>query len=127
MSSPSRPPPLSAMSSTSTVTTAGQGSSKRPPSIPELAERAEIAWDASKDFKFWLKTAERARHLGQRYDSAADYENAFVEYARAATLILDKIPTHRDYHTRLDAAQRETLISVRCSFCVLLVIHDIVV
>lgn len=84
----------------------------RPASIQELAQRAEIIWDPAKDFKFWLKYAERARHAGQSSDLEGDLENAFVEYAKAATLILDKIPTHRDYHTRLDATQRETLISV---------------
>ena len=85
---------------------------RRPASIQELAQRAEIQWDASKDFKFWLKVAEKARHAGQDYDLRGDFENAFVEYARAATLILDKIPTHRDYHTRLNEVQRDTLIMV---------------
>ncbi|KAL5514611.1 hypothetical protein ACEPAG_1927 [Sanghuangporus baumii] len=84
---------------------------RRPASIQELAQRAEIKWDASRDFKYWLKVAEKARHLGQDYDLHGDLEKAFVEYARAATLILDKIPTHRDYHTRLTQIQRETLIS----------------
>ena len=89
----------------------------RPASIVELAQRAEIIWDPVKDFKFWLKFAERARHAGQAYDLQGDLENAFVEYAKAATLILDKIPTHKDYHTRLDSTQRETLISVSaCGF-----------
>ena len=84
----------------------------RPASIQELAQKAEIIWDPAKDFKFWLKFAERARHAGQNYDLQGDLENAFVEYAKAATLILDKIPTHKDYHTRLDSTQRDTLITV---------------
>lgn len=84
----------------------------RPASIQELAQRAEITWDPAKDFKYWLKFAERSRHAGQAYDLQGDFENAFVEYAKAATLILDKIPTHRDYQGRLDSTQRETLISV---------------
>lgn len=84
----------------------------RPASIHELAQRAEIIWDPTKDFKFWLKFAERARHAGQNYDLSNDLENAFVEYAKAATLILDKIPTHKEYQTRLDATQRDTLIIV---------------
>lgn len=86
-----------------------------PASIQELADRAEKSgiWETSKDFKVWLKTAERARHAGQAYDQSNDYENAFVEYARAATLILDKVPSHREYYTRLDGTQRNTLMSVR--------------
>lgn len=93
----------------------GGGSSKRPASIQELADRAfefTKLWDPSTDFKFWLKTAERARHSAQEYETYGDIENAFVEYAKAATLILDKIPTHRDYHTRLDSTQRDTLVLV---------------
>ncbi|EJD01861.1 uncharacterized protein FOMMEDRAFT_20646, partial [Fomitiporia mediterranea MF3/22] len=100
----------SGYSRASTSVPAASLTPKRPASIQELAQRAEINWDASKDFKFWLKVAERARHAGQDHDLHGDLENAFVEYARAATLILDKIPTHRDYHTRLDQIQRDTLI-----------------
>ncbi|EJD07043.1 uncharacterized protein FOMMEDRAFT_144833 [Fomitiporia mediterranea MF3/22] len=100
----------SGYSRASTSVPAASPTPKRPASIQELAQRAEINWDASKDFKFWLKVAERARHAGQVHDLHGDLENAFVEYARAATLILNKIPTHRDCHTRLDQIQRDTLI-----------------
>ncbi|THH09006.1 hypothetical protein EW145_g2317 [Phellinidium pouzarii] len=85
-------------------------SSRPPASIQQLAQLAEVPWDPSNDFKYWLKVAEKARHRGQDYDLRNDLENAFVEYAKAATLILDKIPTHRDYQTRLDSTQRETLV-----------------
>ena len=97
------------------IPTIGRGQGARPASIQELARRAEFEWDPSKDFKFWLKVAEKARHQAQAHDAHGDLENAFVEYARAATLILDKIPTHKDYHVRLDQIQRDTLISVSIS------------
>ena len=88
-----------------------------PASIQELADRAEKSgiWETSNDFKVWLKAAERARHAAQDSDQHKEYENAFVEYARAATLILDKVPSHREYYTRLDGAQRNTLVSVCCA------------
>lgn len=88
----------------------------RPSSIQELAARAyqfTDTWDPSKELKHWLKVAENARHLGQDYDREKDIENAFVEYAKAATLILQKIPSHREFSQRLEPAQRETLSSVR--------------
>ena len=89
--------------------------SRRPSSIQELAQRADISsiWDPTKDLKFWLKMAENARHTGQQLDRAGELEEAFVEYTKAASLILERIPTHREYHTRLDSTQRETLILVR--------------
>lgn len=89
-------------------------SHQHPASIQELAERAEqlSVWETTRDFKQWLKAAERARHAGQSHDQSKDLENAFVEYARAATLILDKIPTHKEYYTRLDGVQRDTLLTV---------------
>ncbi|KLO07032.1 hypothetical protein SCHPADRAFT_667980 [Schizopora paradoxa] len=88
-------------------------SHQHPASIQELAERAEQlnVWETTRDFKQWLKAAERARHAGQSHDLSKDLENAFVEYARAATLILDKIPTHKEYYTRLDGVQRDTLLT----------------
>lgn len=57
--------------------------------------------------------AENARHSGQELDRAGELEDAFVEYTKAASLILEKIPSHRDYHARLDSTQRDTLIAVR--------------
>lgn len=85
----------------------------RPSSIPELANRAFTnLWDPSKDFKHWLRAAERCRNTGKDYIIMGDLENAFVEYARAATLILDKMPTHSEYMTRLNPQQRESLTLV---------------
>lgn len=101
-----------AVSRASTSAASATTTPKRPASIQELAQRAEIKWDSSRDFKYWLKVAEKARHAGQDYDLYGDLENAFVEYARAATLILDKIPTHRDFASRLTQEQRDTLITV---------------
>ena len=93
--------------------------SNRPSSIPELAERAfGNLWDASKDLRHWLLVAERARDSGKEYTTKGDLENAFVQFARAAHLILDKIPQHKEYSARLNTQQKESLTLV-CYYPVL--------
>ncbi|KAI0089456.1 hypothetical protein BDY19DRAFT_942423 [Irpex rosettiformis] len=82
----------------------------RPRSIAELAADAnEGLWEPSRPLKHWLRTAEKARKTGNSYVEAGDYELAFIEYARAATLVLEKLPTHREYQTLLTANQRANL------------------
>ena len=39
----------------------------------------------------------------------SDFEGAFVEYAKAATIVHEKLPTHREYQTLLNADQRHNL------------------
>ena len=98
-----------AYSRASTSAAATSPSPRVPASLEELSKRARVDWDPSRDFKYWLKLAEKTRHAGQAYDQYGDVENAFIEYAKATTLILEKIPLHRDYMTRLDDVQRSTL------------------
>ncbi|KAJ7450954.1 hypothetical protein B0H11DRAFT_1635869, partial [Mycena galericulata] len=45
-------------------------------------------------------------------DIGTDLERAFVEYARAATLIVEKIPGHLDYVGTLSEEQRANLTVV---------------
>lgn len=106
--------PRSSASAAAAAAEGGNGLPHRPATIQELAKRAEdsYVWDPSISFKDWLKTAEKARHTAQELDQFGDMENAFVYYATAATLILQDIPKHRDYYSRLDAVQRDTLILV---------------
>ncbi|KAJ6558747.1 hypothetical protein DFH09DRAFT_922316, partial [Mycena vulgaris] len=42
-------------------------------------------------------------------------ERAFIEYARAATLVVDKIPSHRDYGRELTVEQKSNLAAVSTS------------
>lgn len=87
-----------------------QSGQHRPATIAELAERArDDLWDPSKALKFWLRTAEKRRRAGKTYEEAGDLESAFVEYAKAATIVLEKLPSHRDYHGMLNAEQRHNL------------------
>ncbi|TRM67137.1 hypothetical protein BD626DRAFT_365243, partial [Schizophyllum amplum] len=82
----------------------------RPASISELAERAlDNLWDERKELKYYLRLAEKYRKDGKEFAAAGDHENAFVSFARAATLVLDKLPMHRDYKTVLNDKHRHNL------------------
>ena len=85
------------------------GPSRRPATISELAERANIPWDESKGFKYHLKLAEKYRRDGKEYAKSGDMENAFVELAKAATLVLERLPEHPDYNSKLNPNQRHNL------------------
>lgn len=85
----------------------------RPRSIAELAAIAQHnLWDPSKPLKHWLRTAEKARKVGQSYVDASNYEAAFIEFARAATIVLEKLPIHQEYNVLLNADQRANLAMV---------------
>jgi hypothetical protein len=89
----------------------------RPATIAELADKSrEDLWDPNKSLKYWLRTAELARKAGKQYAEDGDYERSFVQLARAATIILERMPTHRDYHTLLTSDQRRNLVLVSPSF-----------
>lgn len=82
----------------------------RPRTIAELADRArDDHWDPAKGVKHWLKAAEGIRRKGKVYVENGDLENGFIHYARAATLVLEKLPAHRDYHSTLTPDQRNNL------------------
>lgn len=90
-------------------------SPKRPSSIAELADRAKaVLWDDSKDFKYYLRLAENHRNEGKELAKRGDLEGAFVELARAATLVLEKLPMHKDYHNVLSSSQQHNLSLVCC-------------
>jgi STAM-binding protein len=95
--------------------------SRRPSTIAELAERAlENIYDEHRELKYYLRIAEKYRHDAMDFLQRGDLESAFVEFARAATLVLEKLPTHKDYHVILSAAQRRNLGLVRIQFTVTL-------
>ncbi|KAF8838710.1 hypothetical protein BDN67DRAFT_971096 [Paxillus ammoniavirescens] len=85
-------------------------SSRRPYSIAELGDRAlRSLWDPSKGLKQWLKAADGFRKAGRTFHDAGELEAAFVEFAKAATVILEKLPTHKEYYTLLTSTQRHNL------------------
>jgi hypothetical protein len=94
---------------------------RRPASIAELAHRAQDGlYEDHRDLKYHLRNAEKFRRTAKELLKAGDLEAAFVEYAKAATLVLEKLPTHRDYQTVLTSEQRHNLGLVRTYLPVLL-------
>ncbi|KAF8179886.1 hypothetical protein BJ912DRAFT_639016 [Pholiota molesta] len=89
------------------------GAARRPSSITELADKAMVdLWDDTKDFKYYLKVAAEYRKDGKEYARKNDLEGAFIQLARAATLVFEKLPNHRDYNTMLNSDQRHNLALV---------------
>jgi STAM-binding protein len=87
----------------------------RPHSIVELAERARLSLgDDPRPFKSWLRIAENARREAKGLQDQGDLESAFVEFARAATIVLEKIPAHPDYRVLLTPTQRHNMGLVSC-------------
>ncbi|KAF5373417.1 hypothetical protein D9615_009472 [Tricholomella constricta] len=85
-------------------------SAGKPATIAQLADTAlDNLWDETRDLKHYLRTAEKYRKLARQHIMDGDLENAFVMFAKAATLVLEKIPTHRDFTTLLTGAQRHNL------------------
>jgi USP8 dimerisation domain len=81
-----------------------------PHSIGELAERAkQILGEDPKPFKAWLRIAENARRDAKGFQEQDDLESAFVEYAKAATIVLEKLPSHPDYNVILSTEQRHNM------------------
>ncbi|KAI0033300.1 hypothetical protein K488DRAFT_10920, partial [Vararia minispora EC-137] len=81
-----------------------------PRTIAELAALAkEGTTDETLPLKQWLRNAESARSRGRLSIEQNDYENGFIEMARAATIVLEKLPSHRDYRTLLSPTQRHNL------------------
>jgi hypothetical protein len=82
----------------------------RPAAIEELGKLAGIDhWDPSKSVKHWLKAGESHRRTGKAYVAAHNLESAFVEYGKAATIVIEKLPSHPEYFTKLSIEQRHNL------------------
>ncbi|KAF7348451.1 Kinase-like protein [Mycena venus] len=97
----------------------------RPATISELANTAaEAAPPAGRDLKHYLDLAQGHRKAGATYMTRAtaggnprpgtepvglSMERAFIEFARAVTLIEETIPAHQEYHNMLSVEQRENL------------------
>lgn len=112
MSTPNRRSPSSPVPGPSSGYYVGH----RPATIAELAAKAqENLWDPNKPLKHWLRAAEKSRRTAEAYVESGDYERGFIEFARAATIVLEKLPYHREYSTLLNPDQRQNLgmVSVR--------------
>ncbi|KAJ7814468.1 hypothetical protein B0H13DRAFT_1508242, partial [Mycena leptocephala] len=84
-----------------------------PAMISELAAKTSSSnSNANVDLKNLLRRAEGHRWTGGVTDIGLDLERAFIEYARAATLIVETVPGHREYGKGLNAEQRANLKAV---------------
>ncbi|KAG6839558.1 hypothetical protein C0991_001534, partial [Blastosporella zonata] len=84
----------------------------RPPTITFLAARALADyWDPAKELKHYLRMAERLRRDAETFldEDPPKYDEAFILYARAATLVMERLPEHRDYEKTLNKDQRANL------------------
>ncbi|TFK28275.1 hypothetical protein FA15DRAFT_665497 [Coprinopsis marcescibilis] len=83
---------------------------RRPASIAELAEKAlDTTWDERRELKHYLRIAEKYSKEGKELAKQGDLETAFILLAKAATLVLEKLPTHRNYQKQLNQSQRNNL------------------
>ena len=95
----------------------------RPATIAELADKSrEDLSDTSKHLKHWLRIAELARKSGKQYAENGDYERSFIHLARAATIILEGMPAHKDYKALLTESQRTNLVLVSLSLSLSLIL-----
>jgi hypothetical protein len=89
-----------------------QGTS-RPLSYSNFIGRTEHQWQSLKDdsrsLKSWLRLAESICWDAKNFDLQADLESAFVEYAKAAIIILEKIPEHPDYWVLVSTKHRNDM------------------
>ncbi|KAF5390077.1 hypothetical protein D9757_003757 [Collybiopsis confluens] len=82
----------------------------KPLMISELASRAQQTnWDETGSFKYYLRLAEKYRKDAKEYVTKGNLEEAFVAFARSASIVLEKLPSHRDYHTALNPVQKNNL------------------
>ncbi|KAG6918445.1 hypothetical protein DXG01_014322 [Tephrocybe rancida] len=96
----------------------------RPPTIAQLAKIAlSDPWDPSKELMYYLRQAEKLRREAEAYleppsmrssshhevEHKQDYELAFIKLCKAATLVMERIPEHRDFEKLLNDGQRNNL------------------
>jgi STAM-binding protein len=88
-------------------------STERPRSIAELAELGNPAglYDPRKSIREHFHLINNMRDEGYEYKTSGDVENAFITLAKAASLILDKIPNHAEY-SQLNPKQKGSLADV---------------
>ena len=87
-------------------------SAPRPHSLVELVDiMKQSLGDDSRPFKAcqWLRIAENARRDAKTFKEQGNLELAFVEYAKAATIVLEKIPFHPEYRVLLSTTQRHNM------------------
>ena len=89
----------------------------RPHSTGELAEIARRSLGADpRPFNTWLRIVENARRDAKTFAEQGNIESAFMEYAKAVTIVLEKIPYYPEYRALHNSMQRNDmgLVSYNC-------------
>ncbi|GHJ85342.1 hypothetical protein NliqN6_1744 [Naganishia liquefaciens] len=78
---------------------AESSSAAMPAAIEELAREAErgIHWNTRYPLKVWLNSVNALRDRALEYEKAGKNDVAYVLMARAATIIIQRLPTHPDF------------------------------
>ncbi|KAJ7049187.1 hypothetical protein C8F01DRAFT_1002863 [Mycena amicta] len=119
----------------------------RPATISELAAAAkndpDTAGSSNQPLKYYLRRAEMHKRSGKAlatgagqgpteanplgsHDMGLDLERSFIQLAKAATLIADTIPNHRDYRSELSEEKRSNLSLVSSSVMCLIEFHRLI-
>ena len=91
-------------------------SSSRPTIIEPAKHSEQSLGDTTSPFEAWLRIAENAYRDAKSFYELGVLESAFVEYAKAATIVFEKIPAHPDYRVLLSTAQRHNMGLVSHSY-----------
>ena len=80
--------------------------------MEELDARArDDLWDGKESLGHYLAIASRFRKHGNDLQTQGDHENAYVQFAKAAALVLEKMPFHREYK-EISAEKQRILATV---------------
>jgi STAM-binding protein len=85
----------------------------RPRSFEEIEELSKpIAYDPERSFKDQLRAIDTLRDQSMQHRKKGDLENAFIFMGQAAGVVVEKLPSHSQYHI-LSAKQKTDLAAVR--------------
>ncbi|KAF8261679.1 hypothetical protein EI94DRAFT_1468512, partial [Lactarius quietus] len=57
----------------------------------------------------WLRLAESAERNARKFQKEGNLESAYIEFARAATILLEKVPSHPEYGVLLTSTERHDI------------------
>lgn len=82
----------------------------RPHTVEELEERVKQAlYDDARSLKTWFLIGKNASRGAKTFYKQGELELDYEEYAKAATIVLEKIPAHPDYRVFLSNVQRHNM------------------
>lgn len=82
---------------------------KRPTTVKPADSNHDQLQDKARDLKSYLREAEKLRALATQCSIEGDLKNAYILLGNAASMALEKIPTHRDFAALLNPRQRDAV------------------